>query len=150
MIRRALLLKDFLEDLWYEQKGEWEGISSGPDSITTTFIDDYPVPKTVAKQLEEAAVAALPPNPTIEDLPNVIWKNRRFVQEDSRARKSDQPIGHVWCCNQCNMKGTAEFFSLQATSSAVDHLRKHAKWISVTWRYVIAEDLDRPPDSSRT
>ncbi|RKL05193.1 hypothetical protein BFJ70_g17133 [Fusarium oxysporum] len=26
MIRRALLLKDFLEDLWYEQKTEWEGL----------------------------------------------------------------------------------------------------------------------------
>jgi hypothetical protein len=103
-------------------------------------------PKTVAKQLEKAVVAALPPNPTIEDLPKIIWKNRRFVQEDSLARKSakgrkswirshgtflvelnyqDQPIGHVWCCNRCDMKGAAEFFSVQATSSAADHLRKH-------------------------
>ncbi|KAG7425328.1 hypothetical protein Forpi1262_v013222 [Fusarium oxysporum f. sp. raphani] len=103
-------------------------------------------PKTVAKQLEEAAVAALPPNPTIEDLPKITWKNRRFVQEDSLARKGakgrkswirshgtflvelnyqDQPIGHVWCCNRCDMKGAAEFFSVQATSSAADHLRKH-------------------------
>jgi hypothetical protein len=38
-------------------------------------------PKTVAKQLEEAAVGALPPNPTIENLPKVTWKNRRFVQQ---------------------------------------------------------------------
>ncbi|EGU86083.1 hypothetical protein FOXB_03400 [Fusarium oxysporum f. sp. conglutinans Fo5176] len=104
-------------------------------------------PKTVAKQLEEAAVAALPPNPTIEDLPKITWKNRRFVQEDSLARKGakgrkswirshgtflvelnyqDQPIGHVWCCNRCDMKGAAEFFSVQATSSAADHLRKHS------------------------
>ncbi|EXA30309.1 hypothetical protein FOVG_18306 [Fusarium oxysporum f. sp. pisi HDV247] len=103
-------------------------------------------PKTVAKQLEEAAAAALPPNPTIEDLPKITWKNRRFVQEDSLARKGakgrkswirshgtflvelnyqDQPIGHVWCCNRCDMKGAAEFFSVQATSSAADHLRKH-------------------------
>ncbi|KAJ4131251.1 hypothetical protein NW765_017143 [Fusarium oxysporum] len=103
-------------------------------------------PKTVAKQLEETAVAALPPNPTIEDLPKITWKNRRFVQEDSLARKGakgrkswirshgtflvelnyqDQPIGHVCCCNRCDMKGTAEFFSVQATSSAADHLRKH-------------------------
>ncbi|RKK53454.1 hypothetical protein BFJ69_g17825, partial [Fusarium oxysporum] len=44
-------------------------------------------PKTVAKQLEEAAVAALPPNPTIEDLSEITWKNRRFVQKDSLARK---------------------------------------------------------------
>ncbi|RFN47860.1 membrane primary amine oxidase, partial [Fusarium flagelliforme] len=72
-------------------------------------------PRTVAKQLEEASVGELPPNPTIEDLPKVVWKNRRFVQEDSLARKGakgrkswirshgmffielnlqDQPIGH--------------------------------------------------------
>ncbi|RKK92591.1 hypothetical protein BFJ68_g15852 [Fusarium oxysporum] len=44
-------------------------------------------PKTVAKQLEEAVVAALPPNPTIEGLSKITWKNRRFVQEDSLARK---------------------------------------------------------------
>jgi hypothetical protein len=37
----------------------------------------------------------------------------------------DQPIGHVWCCNRCDIKGAAEFFSVQATSSAADHLRKH-------------------------
>jgi hypothetical protein len=102
-------------------------------------------PRTVAKQLEEAAVGALPSNPTIGDLPKIIWKNRRFVQEDSLARKGakgkkswirshgiffvelnhqDQPIGHVWCCRRCDMKGEAEFFSVQATSSAADHLRK--------------------------
>ncbi|KAI8402286.1 hypothetical protein FOFC_17593 [Fusarium oxysporum] len=81
-------------------------------------------PKTVAKQLENAVVAALPPNPTIEDLPKITWKNRRFVQEDSLARK-DQLIGHVWCCNRCDMKGAAEF-SVQATSSAAHHLRKHS------------------------
>ncbi|KAG7000867.1 putative AC transposase [Fusarium oxysporum f. sp. conglutinans] len=102
-------------------------------------------PKTVAKELEEAAVGALPPNPTIENLPKITWKNRRFVQEDLLARKGakgrkswirshgtflvelnyqDLPIGHVWCCNRCNMRGAAEFFSVQATSSAADHLRK--------------------------
>ncbi|KAM5527860.1 transposase-like protein [Fusarium oxysporum f. sp. phaseoli] len=102
-------------------------------------------PKTVAKQLEEAAVGALPPNPTIENLPKITWKNRRFVQEDLLARKGakgrnswirshgtflvelnyqDLPIGHVWCCNRCDMRGAAEFFSVQATSSAADHLRK--------------------------
>lgn len=104
-------------------------------------------PRTVAKQLEEVAVGALPANPTIEDLPKIVWKNRRFVQEDSLARKGakgrkswirshgtflvelnhqDQPISHVWCCSRCDMKGAAEFFSVQATSSAADHLRKSA------------------------
>ncbi|KAG8673970.1 hypothetical protein FPOAC1_007289 [Fusarium poae] len=63
---------------------------------------------------------ALPPNPTIENLSKITWKNRRFVQEDLLARKGakgrkswirshgtflvelnyqDLPIGHVWCCN---------------------------------------------------
>lgn len=103
-------------------------------------------PRTVAKQLEEALVGELPPNPTIEDLPKVVWKNRRFVQEDSLARKGakgrkswirshgmffielnhqDQPIGNVWCCSRCDTKGRPEFFSVQATSSATDHLRKY-------------------------
>ncbi|KAF6525626.1 hypothetical protein HZS61_011421 [Fusarium oxysporum f. sp. conglutinans] len=35
-----------------------------------------------------------------------------------------QPIGHVWCCSRCDTKGRPEFFSVQATSSATDHLRK--------------------------
>ncbi|KJZ75821.1 hypothetical protein HIM_04645 [Hirsutella minnesotensis 3608] len=99
----------------------------------------------VAKQLEEAALQDLPVNPTVEDLPKIVWKNRRFVQEASLARKGakgrkswirshgmffielnnqDQPIGHVWCCSRCDTKGRPEFFSVQATSSAADHLRK--------------------------
>jgi hypothetical protein len=103
-------------------------------------------PRTVAKQLGEAAVGELPPNPTIEDLPKVVWKNRRFVQEALLARKGakgrkswirshgmffielnrqDQPIGHVWCCSRCDTKGRPEFFSVQATSSAADHPRKY-------------------------
>ncbi|KAG7423460.1 hypothetical protein Forpi1262_v015315 [Fusarium oxysporum f. sp. raphani] len=111
----------------------------------TSVFSQLSQPKTVAKLLEKAVIAALPPNPTIEDLPKITWKNRRFVQEDSLARKGakgrkswirshgtflvelnyqDQPIGHVWCCNRCDMKGAAEFFSVQATSSAADHLRK--------------------------
>ncbi|RKK44601.1 hypothetical protein BFJ69_g18311, partial [Fusarium oxysporum] len=102
---------------------------------------------TVANQLKKAAGAVLPPNPTIEDLSEITWKNRRFVQKDSLARKGakgrkswirshgtflvelnyqDLPIGHVWCCNRCDMKGAAEFFSVQATSSAADHLRNES------------------------
>ncbi|EXK26645.1 hypothetical protein FOMG_16813 [Fusarium oxysporum f. sp. melonis 26406] len=101
--------------------------------------------RTVAKQLQETSVVALSANPTIEDLPKIFWENRRFVHEDSLARKGakgrksevrshgtflielnhhDQPIGHVWCCSQCDSKGAAEFFSVQTTSSAADHLWK--------------------------
>jgi hypothetical protein len=49
-----------------------------PSSVFSRFSQ----PKTVAKQLEEAAVGALPPNPIIENLPKITWKNRRFIQED--------------------------------------------------------------------
>ncbi|OHW95676.1 transposase-like protein [Colletotrichum incanum] len=99
----------------------------------------------MAKQLEEAAIGKLPADPTISDLPKVVWGKRRFVQEVSLARKGakgrkswikshgmffielnhqDQAIGAVWCCSRCDAKGRPEFFSVQATSSAADHLRK--------------------------
>ncbi|KAH7150714.1 hypothetical protein DER46DRAFT_664675 [Fusarium sp. MPI-SDFR-AT-0072] len=45
-------------------------------------------PKTVAKQLEEAAVGALPPNSTIENLPKITWKNRRFVFRSRPSSRS--------------------------------------------------------------
>ncbi|PWI64318.1 hypothetical protein PCL_11289 [Purpureocillium lilacinum] len=129
---------------------------SSPPSLPQVISTPCPTPlfsafsrlahaRTVAKQLEEAASAVLPVNPTIQDLPKIACKNRRFVQEDLLARKGakgrkswirshgtflvelnhqDQPIGHVWCCHRCDLKGEAEFFSVQATSSAADHLRK--------------------------
>lgn len=104
-------------------------------------------PRTVAKQLEEAAVGELPPNPTIENLPKVVWKNRRFVQEALLARKGakgrkswirshgmffielnhqDQPIGHVWCCSRYDKKGRLEFFSDSHTR--VPNPRRRCVW----------------------
>ncbi|RYC77638.1 hypothetical protein BFJ63_vAg19488 [Fusarium oxysporum f. sp. narcissi] len=56
-----------------------------PSPAPSSVFSRLSQPKTVAKQLEEAAVGALPPNPTIENLPKITWKNRRFVQEDSLA-----------------------------------------------------------------
>ncbi|RFN45153.1 transposase-like protein [Fusarium flagelliforme] len=72
-------------------------LSSSPAGFPPTILTPCPTPpssvfsrlsqpKTVAKQLEEAAVGALPPNPTIENLPKITWKNRRFVQEDLAHR----------------------------------------------------------------
>ncbi|KAJ0131792.1 Uncharacterized protein HZ326_25119 [Fusarium oxysporum f. sp. albedinis] len=73
-----------------------------------------------------------PPSSVFSRLSQPKTKNRRFVQEDLLARKGakgrkswirshgtflvelnyqDLPIGHVWCCNRCDMRGTAEFFS---------------------------------------
>ncbi|TVY75317.1 hypothetical protein Focb16_v006195 [Fusarium oxysporum f. sp. cubense] len=104
-------------------------------------------PKTVAKQLEKQSLQLYLLTRLLKICPRLPGKNRRFVKEDLLARKGakgrkswirshgiflvelnyqDQPIGHVWCCNRCDMKGAADFFSVQATSSAADHLRKHA------------------------
>lgn len=102
-------------------------------------------PRTIAKQLEDVAVDSLASNVTFDTLPKIKWENRRFVQEAWLARKGakgrkswirsyglflvelnaqDQPIGHVWSCNRCDAKARPQFFSVQATSSAADHLRK--------------------------
>lgn len=139
---------------------------SSPPSLPQVISTPCPTPlfsafsrlahaRTVAKQLEEAASAVLPANPTIQDLPKIACKNRLFVQEDLLARKGakgrkswirshgtflvelnhqDQPIGHVWCCHRCDLKGEAEFFSVQATSSAADHLRKSAASQTPRWQ----------------
>ncbi|KJZ69970.1 hypothetical protein HIM_10641 [Hirsutella minnesotensis 3608] len=58
-----------------------------PTPLFPTAFSRLSQPTTVAKQLEEAALQDLPVNPTIEDLPKIVWKNRRFVQEASLARK---------------------------------------------------------------
>jgi hypothetical protein len=101
--------------------------------------------KPVAKQLEEASIAALPNNPTIEDLHKVVCGPRRFVLESqlskrgSKGRKSwirhhgeflveldrvNKPIGPYWCCSYCARCDRPEFFAVTATTSAIEHLRK--------------------------
>ncbi|EXK77535.1 hypothetical protein FOQG_17755 [Fusarium oxysporum f. sp. raphani 54005] len=72
-------------------------LSPSPAGFPPTTLTPCPTPpssvfsrlsqlKTVAKQLEEAAVGALPPNPTIGNLPKITWKNRCFVLEDLAHR----------------------------------------------------------------
>ncbi|KAF5262168.1 hypothetical protein FOXYS1_7117 [Fusarium oxysporum] len=99
-----------------------------PTSIPSAF-SRLSQSRTVAKQLQETAVVALPANPTIEDLPKIVWENRRFIHEGSLARNGakgrkswirshgtflielnhhDQPIGHVWCCSKCDRKGAVD------------------------------------------
>ncbi|KFA51013.1 hypothetical protein S40293_09922 [Stachybotrys chartarum IBT 40293] len=86
---------------------------SSPASLLPEILTSCPTP--LFPSLEEAAVGELPANPTIEDLLKIFWKNRRFVQEASLARKGakgrksrirshgmffvelnrqEQPIGH--------------------------------------------------------
>lgn len=98
---------------------------------------DGPTPKTVAKQLEEAAIAALPANDRVqkssfraggsaglegierpEDLNQIPWD---ILVELSHQ---DQPIGLFWCCHRCDLKGEADLFYIQAILSAADHLSK--------------------------
>lgn len=116
-----------------------------PTPLLSSAFSQLSQPRTVARQLDEVVVDLLR-NPTFEDLPKIVWKNRRFVQEAWLARKGakgrkswirshglflielnqqSQPVGHVWCCSRCDAKGRPEFFSVQATSSAADHLRKY-------------------------
>lgn len=88
----------------------------------------------VPKQLQEACLNVLPANPTVDDPPKILWKNRHFLQEDSLARKDakgrkswirwhglfliklnyqNHPIGNVWYYSPVRDKGEAEFFSVQ-------------------------------------
>ncbi|KAK4070027.1 hypothetical protein Purlil1_13572 [Purpureocillium lilacinum] len=49
-------------------------------------------PRTMAKQLEEAAIGELPVNPTVEDLPKVVCRNRRagrFASTEGRKRQKE-------------------------------------------------------------
>ncbi|KAG7404443.1 putative AC transposase [Fusarium oxysporum f. sp. rapae] len=89
--------------------------------------------------------SALPDHPTVADLPRAVWRNKRYVLEESLSRKgskgrkswikrhgiflveidtNDSPLSPYWACRLCDAKGQPEFFAAAATSSAADHLRK--------------------------
>ncbi|KJZ68307.1 hypothetical protein HIM_12298 [Hirsutella minnesotensis 3608] len=139
-------IPDIMEDI----DETWSGFRDDPDLEDSAHHMRF---RDCRKQLEEAALQDLPVNSTVEDLPKIFWKNRRFVQEASLARKGakgrkswirshgmffielnnqDQPIGHVWCCSRRDTKGRPEFFSVRATSSAADHLRNHVSGPGLT------------------
>ncbi|KAM5527636.1 transposase-like protein [Fusarium oxysporum f. sp. phaseoli] len=92
-----------------------------------------------------AGWSALPDHPTVADLPRAVWRNKRYVLEESLSRKgskgrkswikrhgfflveidtNDSPLSPYWACRLCDAKGQPEFFAAAATSSAADHLRK--------------------------
>ncbi|KAF5268120.1 hypothetical protein FOXYS1_993, partial [Fusarium oxysporum] len=102
-------------------------------------------PRNLASQFELTTHTALPDHPTVADLPRAIWRNKRYVLEESLSRKgskgrkswikrhglflieidtNDSPLSPYWACRLCDAKGQPEFFAAAATSSAADHLRK--------------------------
>ncbi|KAF6525877.1 hypothetical protein HZS61_011672 [Fusarium oxysporum f. sp. conglutinans] len=102
-------------------------------------------PRNLASQFELMTQSALPDYPTVADLPRAVWRNKRYVLEESLSRKglkgrkswikrhgiflveidtNDSPLSPYWACRLCNAKGQPEFFAAAATSSAADHLRK--------------------------
>ncbi|KNB16799.1 hypothetical protein FOXG_14855 [Fusarium oxysporum f. sp. lycopersici 4287] len=102
-------------------------------------------PRNLASQFELTTQSALPDHPTVADLPRAVWRNKRYVLEESLSRKgskgrkswikrhgfflveidtNDSPLSPYWACRLCDAKGQPEFFAAAATSSAADHLRK--------------------------
>ncbi|WJG35919.1 uncharacterized protein FOBCDRAFT_139916 [Fusarium oxysporum Fo47] len=109
-------------------------------------------PRNLASQFELTTHTALPDHPTVADLPRAIWRNKRYVLEESLSRKgskglkswikrhglflveidtNDSPLSPYWACRLCDAKGLIpEFFAAAATSSAADHLRKYVNMTS--------------------
>uniref|UniRef100_A0A0D2YHT6 Uncharacterized protein n=1 Tax=Fusarium oxysporum (strain Fo5176) TaxID=660025 RepID=A0A0D2YHT6_FUSOF len=110
---------------------------------------------------------ALPDHPTVADLPQEVWRNKRYVLEESLFRKgskgrkswikrhglflveidtNDSPLSPYWACHLCDAKSQPEFFAAAATSSAADHLRKY---MNVTLRACAPLTNVGPTGSSR-
>ncbi|KAH7142517.1 hypothetical protein DER46DRAFT_674344, partial [Fusarium sp. MPI-SDFR-AT-0072] len=96
-------------------------------------------PRNLASQSELTTQVALPDHPTVADLPRAVWRNKRYVVEESLSRKgskgrkswikrhgfflgeidtNDSPLSPYWVCRLCDAKGQPEFFAVAATSSA--------------------------------
>ncbi|KAF6782650.1 transposase-like protein [Colletotrichum musicola] len=117
---------------------------SSPTPLTTNALQHLRHPLQVATQVAESLRTTLPSNPSISDLPTVVWYNKRYVVEEQMARKggrgrkswikdhgfflvelsSTGPANTYWCCRRCDDKGRPEFYSAAASSSAADHLRR--------------------------
>ncbi|KNB04833.1 hypothetical protein FOXG_19422 [Fusarium oxysporum f. sp. lycopersici 4287] len=102
-------------------------------------------PRNLAIQFELATQTPSPDHPTVADLPQAVWRNKRYVLDEplsrkgSKGRKSwikrhgffvveidtnNSPLSPYWACRLCDAKGQPEFFAAAATSSAADHLRR--------------------------
>ncbi|KAF5522337.1 hypothetical protein CGCA056_v006270 [Colletotrichum aenigma] len=114
-----------------------------PTPLTTNALQQLYHPPQVATQVAESLSTPLPSNPSITDLPTVVWYNKRYVVEEQIARKGGRPrktwikdhgfflvelglagpTSTFWCCRRCDEKGRPEFYSA-AASSAADHPRR--------------------------
>jgi hypothetical protein len=122
--------------------------------------------KRLASQLEREPVAALRDHPTIADLPQAVWRNKRYVLEESlfwkgsKGRKSwikyyglfvveldanSSPLNPYWACRLCDAKGQPVFFAATATTSAADHLRKSVHPPSKHLREIKTTLINHPP-----
>jgi hypothetical protein len=100
---------------------------------------------SVASQVEEALLHASPEDQTVADLFKIRWKQRSFVLESainkkaSRGRRSwigahgwflvelgphQTAKSAVWACRRCDEARKPQFFVIQSTTSAADHLKK--------------------------
>ncbi|KAK4074631.1 hypothetical protein Purlil1_12926 [Purpureocillium lilacinum] len=114
-------------------------------SLTSSAFSILRAPRSLASQLEQEPPAALPDHPTIADLPHALWRNKRYVLEESLSRKGSKgrkswirghglfvveidannvPLNPYWACRLCDAKGQSVLFAATATTSAADHLRK--------------------------
>ncbi|OAA62389.1 hypothetical protein LEL_10725 [Akanthomyces lecanii RCEF 1005] len=101
--------------------------------------------KNLSSQFESGSITTSPDNATIADLSLAVWRNKRYVLEESLSRKgskcrkswiklhglfvveldaNDTPLNAYWVCRLCDAKGQAVFFAASATTSAANHLRK--------------------------
>ncbi|EWZ77664.1 hypothetical protein FOWG_17945 [Fusarium oxysporum f. sp. lycopersici MN25] len=76
-------------------------------------------PRNLASQFELTTQSALPDHPTVADLPRAVWRNKRYVLEESLSRKgskgrkswikrhgiflveidmNDSPLSPYWAC----------------------------------------------------
>ncbi|KAG7416648.1 hypothetical protein Forpi1262_v016740 [Fusarium oxysporum f. sp. raphani] len=122
-------------------------------------------PRNLASEFELATQTALPDHPTVADLPQAVWRNKRYVLEESLSRKgsksrkrcikrhgfflveidtNDSPLSPYWACHLCDAKGQPAFLAAAATSSAADHLRRFHRIFESSQ----GADIDPPSDES--
>jgi hypothetical protein len=127
-------------------------------------------PRNLASQFELTTQSALPDHPTVADLPRAVWRNKRYVLEESLSRKgskgqrswikrhgfflveigtNDSPLSSYWAYRLCDAKGQPEFFAAAATSSAakgVHHSIQSTEWLGggeLTWSTTLSSGVDQ-------
>ncbi|KAK1837431.1 hypothetical protein CCHR01_19947 [Colletotrichum chrysophilum] len=66
-----------------------------PTPLTTNALQLLRSPSKVATQVANSLSVVLPSNPSIFDLPTIIWHNKRYVVEEQLARKGGRMLRPV-------------------------------------------------------